>query len=503
MSSDTFRVIHRLYKRLNRIKTLVEMQSSNLSTSVDVFEVFSAQLKELLFRVETESINDDYSQSDKLRLAAIQLSLHFDHLDSLVQSACNHKISSVLISIEVQKMENRIQSFDAIASNDIIFLSYFKMLHLLARINYDYLKNFSVSKQWLKKAERLYLDVLSSQGEQTFYDNRELFSKSAVLKPSIEAFDIIDRLFSENVQLLELILQSEKSEINCLLQWLHTHQHTSVWLGKLLSIVPQLLDQNEFKIVAYFLLIARKVANEKDADWQVQSSMATSWMHYFFGVFDRSKESLLKSFPTNQLWRMLRESAVMKTAQRKRIHATGDCVTVIPRSTFNCFANSIPLTENELNLCANSLESVDVARNLLEFSVEMVNSLICDGDFRADPMNFIVHTYQMSDLMSISTILVNDPDECFHFQEKRFQYLQKMIKWIKKHCPMVFETLATTFLTDLNEILIDLYAANFGRIFKHLEQSNQDTRATQEMIGKKLIDLHDINALIVVERNDL
>lgn len=491
MSSDTYRVIHRMFKRLNRIKALIQIQSSSLSTSVDIFEVFSSRLKELLMRVEKEYCDEEIPQLDKMRLAAIQLALHFEHLDSLSQSFSTQKVSSILINVEVQKVENRIRFFESIASNDVTFLSYFKLVNLLARINFDHLKNFNASKQWLKKAERMYMDLMASQGDQIFYDTLELFSKSCVLKATTDGLEIIDQLFGENMQMLEQILQNENSEVNCLLQWLHTHQNTSIWLGKLLSIVPQLLDRNQYQIAAYFLLIAQKVATEKDADWQVQSSIATSWMHYFFGVFDRSCEHLTKHFMPNQMmW--LRKWLAEKRAGDK-VHAAGDCPMAIPSSTFNCFADSIPLAEFERNLCTNQLDSRDAAQLLLDFSIEMADILIRDGDFRNDPMNFIVHNYQMSDLLAIAAILTNDPDASFDCLHKRFQYAERMVKWIENNCPMLFETLAPTFLSDLNEVLIDLFGVNFQRGFAHSKKSKDEMGRIQEEFQAKLGELRDLN----------
>lgn len=71
-SFKTFRTIHRLYKRINRIKTLVQMQSSCLSSSVDIFEVFSSRMKELQCKVESDYANIEFSECEKVRLAAIQ-----------------------------------------------------------------------------------------------------------------------------------------------------------------------------------------------------------------------------------------------------------------------------------------------------------------------------------------------------------------------------------------------------------------------------------------------
>lgn len=109
----------------------------------------------------------------------------------------------------------------------------------------------------------------------------------------------------------------------------------------------------------------------------------------------------------------------------------------------------------------------------------MMKKLIHDGDFSHDPMDYIVHNYQMSDMLSISTILSDESDECFYFQMQRLEYSRRMIEWIEKFFPIIFETLASTFLSDLNEILIDLYSTNFTRLLKHTKIENQQKQLNE------------------------
>lgn len=491
-SFKTFRTIHRLYKRINRIKTLVQMQSSCLSSSVDIFEVFSSRMKELQCKVESDYANIEFSECEKVRLAAIQLALHFDHLEAMMptSSSINARFSPTIITVEVQKVENCVQSFDSIRSHVMMFLMYFKVIHLLAKVNYDPLKNLSVAKHWLNTAERMYMELLSNNGEQNFYDCHELFSKSVKLKPSPDGFDTVDRLFNKNMKLLDEIQKKESNEINHLIESYNTQQDTSIWLGKLLSIIPQLLNESEFKIVAYLLLIAQKVAADKN-DSKVRSSIATNWMHYFFGVFDQSKEKLLKKFTENEMVMFRKGFSTLKISSRKT-NAVGNG----SKSTFNCFSSSIPLASDELRLCVNLIESVEKAKDLLSYSMGLVKKLIRDTDSSHDPMDFIVHNYQMSDLLSISTILADIPDECFNFQVQRFQFLLKMIKWLKKFYPLILGALMTTFFNDINEVLLDLYSTNYERIVANLEIGNGDKKNIQDKIQQKLIELHTLNTNI-------
>lgn len=495
MCPETFKTIHHLYKRLNRIKSLVRMQTNHSSASVDIFDVFSSRVKEILFKVEIEYECSHNLMVEKVRLAAIQLALHIDHLESMIRTYSS-RASPASIITEVQALENCLQKFDEFRSHEVIFLMYFKVLHFLAKVNYNPLKNVGVSKHWLNTAERMYMELMTTeQDEQRFYDSHELFSKSDNLKPTADGFAIVDRLFNQNLKLLEQIMEHESHEVNHLIESIHM-QNTSIWFGKLLAVIPKLIDQNEFKIVAYFLFIAKKMAEEKSVDFKVKSSVATSWMHYIFGVFDRSKEKLLKKYTEKEM-NIFRKSFSLKKSGRK-IYDVDNKASSISKSIFNCFETSIPLTEHELRFCMNSIECIQDAKDLLNYSVDMMKKLI-HGDFSHDPMDYIVHNYQMSDLLSISTILSDDPDECFNFQMQRLIYSRKMIEWLKKYTPIVFETLASTFFYDLNEILIDLYSTNFTRLLTHTKIENQHKQPFRDKLEKILVNLHEMNISLTLK----
>lgn len=484
-------MIHNLYKRLNRIKTLVRMQSSNISTSMDIHEVYSSRINELLVKVEHEYSKANISESVKIRLAAIQLALHYSHLGSLVHSSP----PAASITAEIQAIEACLQAFDKFRSNDVICLVYFKTLNLMAKISYGTLKSSDAAKQWIQSADRMYKELLALQDGQRYYDCRELFSKSSILIPSRNGFETIDRLRIENNDLLEKIHQMELNEVHSIFEWLQTHRDHSIWLSKLLSIVPQLLEQREFKMVAYFLLIVMKLADDK-GDTKVQSSIVTSWMYYFFGVFDRSQEHLLQKFADDEMMSAQKTFAlkrIRQKAEKRDSHEKLEKKWPNAETMFNCFNDSIALTEDELKLCTNKLETVDDAKVLLGHSIEMVEKLIGGGDFGHSPMEFIVHHYQMSDLLSIAAILSDNPDDCFNSQVRRFQHFKEMIQWLSINCPDIYKAIATTFLNDLNEVILDLYAINYDRILNHMNFTNNDKGHIQHQIKYKLDELHEMN----------
>lgn len=491
MSSDTFRTIHRLYRRLKRIKTLVEMPINSVALKLDIFGVFSSRISEMLSKVKAECTKPDITTADKVRLMAIQLALHIDHIESMIKTLASS--STNRLTVEIQRIENGLQSFAEFHSHELMFLMYFKVLNLLAKINYDPLRNFTMSKHWLNEAERMYMDLMSTNTESNFYDNRELFGKSVILKPSPDGFDTVDTLFGENMRLFEEIIQNESNEIDQLVQAFY--QDNSNWLKQFLATLPRLRTENDLQSVAYLLLIARKLAT-RETDSKVHSSIVTGWMHYFFSVFGRSKEKLLQQFSDSDGEMVtFRKSFTTEHGSSYKIHDILDASisTAASKSTFNCFSSALPLAQDELKLCVNFIDDIQLARNLLNYSIDMAKKLIRDHQISHDPMNFIVPNYQLLDLLSISTILTDDLDQCFHFQVQRFDVAKRMIDWMRESCPKVYRALDAAILSDLNEILIDLYAVNVQRALRLMNKTDERKRNIRNEFEEKLSELQEMN----------
>lgn len=473
------------------------MSVSSSSTRTDIFYVYSSRLKELLERVENE-FKSDLRQADKMRLAAMQLVLHYEHLESMFQ--WSDKASSALTA-QVQKVENELQAFGEFRCDHVIFLVYYKMIQLLAKIYYDPLKNFSVSKHWLNTAEQMYMELLTQREELQLFDSQQLFSKTARIKPLKDGFKFIDSLFSENIQLFEQILQNESIKVEHLLQIPRSKADASVWFKQLFVIIPQLLEQGEFKAAAYFLQIAQKIATEQNT--KVRSAIATHWMCYLFDVFSESKSNLLNVFSEEQMAIFRRSVVSTRNTEDCQSHSPSseDCLS-IPENVFDCFANSIPLSQNELQQCVISIANVMEAKALLTFSAKMLLKLIRDIDCKHDPLNFIAHHYQMSDLLLIYTIVSDKADECFSIQDQRYQCFRRMINCLKNQSPVVFSKLATALLTDLNEILIDLYSSNFWRILPHSAVGDGEKETLLNQLDRGFVQLHELDTHLLKESSD-
>lgn len=560
-ATNPFKTIHRDYKRLNRIKALVRLQSNNRSDIIDIFDVYSYRLKELLATVETECANDGYTETTKIRLASIQLALLYDHLDVLMYSTSSSlskesstalppspKTSIAIINAELERTVQCMQTFHRFRFNDMLSLVYLKSYNLLAKIAYQPLKNFTIARQLLRTAQQMYMEMLEQDKKhpRSFYGWRELFAKSSKLKPTAAAyqFDTIEKLFAESTALLRKIEQIEAEHeddnavaaavgdnignvdgaFNSVFDSIQMHQDHSILLGKLLSIIPTLLKQQRWKIGAYFLLVAQKFAIEMAAgggadeadktqamvDVKVQSSIITNWVRYIFGILNGSTLN----------WRQTCSGAGKLRLSLKFDISKGDenpndtSIESSPKPNsnfeplFNCFTETVPLSTDELQFCINSMQTIADGMHLIAYTLKMMKQLLIDSDFhRLYPMDFIIHHYQMSDLLSIATILTTDRNRCFEYQLERFQYFVQMIHTLDKYCPQVYATLVSNFMSDLNEIILDLYAINCDRC---VNDKKEEEKEDDDGVGdgsssnnQNQNQMHDQQGQLIAKLNEL
>lgn len=484
----------------------MRVQSSNESTSVDIFDVFSFCSKELLSKVESEYNQTLETQPKRMRLAAVLLALHYDHLDTLIMFSGAIK-STTIIATEVQNVECQMDVFAAVRLNDVICLVYFKLMHLLAKINYNVLKNFGQAKHWLKSSERMYLELISLQDRQHYYDFRALFSKSSNLKiVNAPGFEVIDQLFAENTELLEKIQQNECNNVQSVFECLQMHKDTAILLGKILSTIPQLLEQRAFKSVAYFLLLAQKLCGD-GGDIKVQSSIANNWIRYTFGVFSRSHANVIRNLREDQMvysMKFLMSSAAEPNIDGCRMLCNSTTAKkTVELPSFNCFADLLPLNEDELQLCMDSIETISQANMLLNYSIEMLEKLLLVCDFQNQPLDFIAHHYQMSDLLSIAAIFADSFDQSFNYHVQRFHNFRQMIATTEKSYPDIMKPLQTTLLFDLSEIVLDLYAINFDRILQATNFGGDGRIMMQRQMKHQLVELNEMTKHLILTTNPI
>lgn len=537
-SSSPFKEIHRDYKRLNRIKALVRLQSTNRSDVVDIFEVYSFRLKELLDKAKTECTSSTPGPTT-LRLAAIQLALLYDHLEALMHSSSPSSpfskespstlssTSIAMLNAELQQAIDVMQKFHQFRLNDVLSFVYLKLYHLLAKIVYNPLKNFTVARQLFQATQEMCVEMRDQHEKQSpsFYGWRELFAKSSQLKPmtTTDQIDTIEQLSSECAALLQRIDEIEpehgenddrtdpgianiaamsarsrsssgggdgdgtdpdgagdndaRSIFDAIQMY---HQDHPILLGKLLSSIPTVLKQRQWKMSAYLLLVAHKLAikmtvaaatNTQIVDVKVRSSIMTNWMRYIFGVLNGAAWN----------WRQLFGSAGKMRFAAKFGNIIGDgggdvggtnysspshesfSKTDPNSEMFGCFAQLIPLAADELALCISSMQTIADGERLIAYTLQALKQLLAENDFRLNPMDFISHHYQIFDLLAIATVLTANRNRCFEYQADRFQLFIHMMRSLNEYCPQLYGALVANFMCDLNEIILDLYAVNFDR----------------------------------------
>lgn len=489
MSAVALKTLHSMYKNIKRMKPLIEFQANRGSSVKDTVDVFCARLKELEKRINFERATENISEIDKIRLSAMQLASQYEHITILMQYSKSEWTRKLKI------IENSLQTYDSIRSNRIMFFVYFKTVNFVANVNYD-LKSSDVAKHWLNVAEQMYAERQSSD----FFDCDELFSKSIQLKPMNHGLNTVDDLFEKNNQIRKLIepTNTNPMQYDQSVKWLLENYKTENqrhWLEKLISMAQQLLEQSQYKLAAYFLLIANKVSQQfVECQITIKSSIASNWMSYTFAVLnDLTKHRMLNDSSECEFY----------TIENIRENALDTRKLIANRKLFNCFSSMIPLPLNDILLCTNSVRKFDEAHTLLTHSIKMIKELIKNSRLIDHPVNYISHNYQLSDMMSTLAKFTPNVSDCCSIHTERVRYFGQMIQWLKSHRLDVFNILNADILLDFNNIVIDLYATNyFYNLTTNTTLTNEQQQSCHDLMKRKLSELIELNACLLDHRHE-
>lgn len=477
----SFQALHDAYKDLKRLKSLIKVGGTAL-VAVDTVDVFLAQWKQLFGSIENEMTVKETSKLEQCRLAAMQLVLHYDYMQvKMDYLLIDERMPDSQVLDGIWKIEDLLCAFDELRLKDEIFFVYYKMLSFLAKVHYSRTKQIKLTKLCLDKAAQMYKHFIANAATLQFYDAKQLFSKSRTLRPMMDGLKSLNDIFVENLELTELIEDNEEfNSVTRTIHWLQRHQALCkvlplVWLNRLRSLVPLLLGQHQYKSASYCLLIAFRVLNEccsvpNMAEFKsIHTSIALYWIRYTFDVFGLSKDKIFDSFCGNQN-RMLLSAVVWKCHDiESNLMRSSDA----NYSAFQCFEETIRLTDAEKLLCMDSLIDLNETRSLLGYSIKIIATLIEQCAVDVNPTNYIIYHYQLSDLLNIVAILSNDPKIGHTFQRQRLINFEYMISTVKHRCPDIFALISTRLLDEFNEILIDTYTeTSHRRALQKCEASN-------------------------------
>lgn len=519
--ADSYKPFHDIYKSLRRLKPLIRVGKIS---STDTLDVFCNRLNELLSSIECVSARQSISQLEKYRLAAMQLALHYEYLNIRMQHSTivDGKASFKWID-QLNKIDGLLDTFAKYRLNSVVFFVYFKSLNLMVKTNFYQLKNIEATKQYLKIAEEMYGYLNENRLQlKEFYDFDQLFDKGSDLTPMRNGLKLLENFFMDHLEITEAIEEDEMSDTDFFthaLHSVHSQQHLCkivplIWIKKLLSLVPPLLTHRQYKNVSYFLVVASKVLEEHCRNNQqsneidtIRSSITTYWMHFVLGIFDSSKDTLLKKRAENEKSSLLFRNRfqlkhfIQQTITNK-LDSSGDGVNTT-LTLFNCFSQTIQLNENESLLCMDTLSDANDAKRLLTHSIDVIEKQIDCCDIVASPSNYVVHNYQLFDLLSIITTISEDASTCYAYQLRRLMKFNEMIDQLKERCFRIFKIISTQMLTDFNEVLFDLYATNYSRLFEEAEPRLQPTDNFVAAVEQKLIDLQEMNECLMSDNIDV
>lgn len=445
MDFDSF---HSIYKSLKKLKQIIVSKSifGNAEMVEDTYDVYSARLQELLSEIEDKSGNEKLSTRYKARLAAMALCLKHDYLN-ISMNRPSEEFNAV------NELEQQLLNSDHNRFNEFILLIYLKSLLLLTKSRvFDSMERKN-QEYWLNTAREMYYKLSSKFKNMPIYDCNGIFADSKEPIPLTEdqkliTTDAIMKEFASKLHLVENPLHFDHfvnisgfqdSEKLC-------KQSPLVWVRKLLSLVPHLLQQKNFKCASFYLLTAAKAldmyASDTNTDLvtNVRSSIITLWIHYTFAILNASKSAWVKG----------------------KIHPSIE-KSIKNDSTFDCYSKIVPLTPELLQLCIDPPIAVGKASCLVSFSVGLIKQLIKLGDFTARPLNYIKHVYQIMDLFNALTYLLNDAERGYSNRLQQFQHFDRMMQWLSNHHSNLFDVLSSDLLNELDEIITQLYEANHNR----------------------------------------
>lgn len=421
---------------------------ANAEMVENTYDVYGARLQELLSEIDHKSGNEKLSNRYKDRLAAMTLCLKYDYLNvSFNRPSDEHNA--------VNELEQQLIKTDHHRFNELLFLIYLKSLLLLMKSRIFDAMEQKNQEYWLITAREMYLNLSSQLKDRQIYDCDGIFANSKEPIPLTQdqkliTINAIHKEFATKLHSAENgagfdhhsadILGLQDSERLC-------KDSPLVWVQKLLSLVPHLLEQKHLKCASYFILTAAQAldlyASDINVDLvtNVRSSIVTLWIHYVFRILNASKS----------VW----DNGKMKPSIGKSFQND---------LTFLCFSKIVPLKPELLQLCTDSpIIDVGKAKCLVSFSVGLFEQLIKLGNFTARPLNYIKHVYQIMDLLNALTNLLNDPEQSYSNQLQQFQHFDRLIQWLRNQHSNLFDVLSSNLLNELNEIIQQLYEANHNR----------------------------------------
>lgn len=317
--------------------------------------------------------------------------------------------------------------------NELIFLIYLKSSILLANSNAD--------KRWQLTVKEMFRHLKTKSKEVILFDSDGIFSETLKPMNSQEQSDMIRELSRQ--------LADKMEEMENIFE-----EPPMVWCKKLHDLVPKWLKKKQFKKTAHYLLTAIQILDTDESITTIRSSIVTLWIHFVFRISD-----------------------------------------VENKQSEDCFQNSLSDDEN-LQLYVNSLFDSSQAKNLISFSIEIIQKLLKHCNFLSHPLSYITHVYQLSDLLNISMRL--SQEDSYFNQLKRFHYFEQMLQWLRAHHPHVFEATSVNILIELNEIINNVYETNFNRMLCQIKTiSDSQRNDLRQQLRTKVDQLNKFNSFVL------
>lgn len=502
---ELFRVIHRSFKKIVHVKSLVKANAENS----DIFNVLISNIDELLYIVTNEyerCVRYDVESKRKcLRLAAMQITLIYEKTNAIMFFNKNNDRPDPHM---LGSLTRCLQRFETDQLADELFFVYFRALNYLSLAQRKRFNNMTLAEHYLMRAEQMYHSLKQCR-QHAFFDCKQLFAKTVYMQPIERGIEHIDHLFMEYLRQFVKIYRStfdvEKLAKIMELQLKIPSANISnlIRIQEIITLVQLLLSNAKVKSAACYLLIALKMLDEcTDSDQKsngfarVRLMLANAWMNYTFAVLAASTDFIQKMYPGAELELLNKFLPPSESNAARQLglkpgsycHKIGDGISIDSLEMTETIEAAIQLSPTELSVCMHSIQQLSASRQLFDHAIDIIDGFIASTDAAATPMDYFIFHYQLFDLLLIRSIFEENFFATYSFLKLRFERCNEMILTLNEECPKIFKITGECVFNDLGDILLDLHLCNVSR-------SNIATNELQNL-KKKLMEMSAKNSTI-------
>lgn len=502
-SSIDFKEYHSDYKKLLKIKPLVDVRNNKSRLNQNVADVFISCIKSIGKKLSAIQINPKIDERIKSRAMAMRLALILE--ETIFINSCSN-------TNKINKLQRAIAQFELHKLKPETFYVFFKAYGYVAFVSGGISANYDVALDALRMAEEMFQHFEQNhrdphQPTMDIYEPWQLFSKKSIMQPMADAFNQMSISYIHNLTLLSTIyerLEDKQGHLKTIHSILVRGQHFEhmkplEWIMKLLETIPITIDMCQFHRARYYMevadqvlknnLIANKFVESEMAKCQnIQKQIAGQWLNFTLAIFQYSRAQIQSSSTRNR--------QPDKPSLRNNIN--NDELNNDAEVQGSYQFETITLEKFQFEFESMYIHSHSEAMNVSVKCIAKVKYLLEICDILAQPIDYVSYNYQLAALYAHLAFFATAVEDEFNYLKCRIDVFVQMLNTMNSMCPRVIGVLQKDILVDLNEFQIDLLQCNVTRISdtqSDAPENVDDGNGVRSDKGKLIKLLNEIRSL--------